>query len=109
VTQQPATSITCPDCGVSEGQIHIQGCETELCPFCGGQMISCDCVYEWQDLNPKDRVPYIHYPVVCAKCGKVDPVLFMVSDEEWEHYIQINMRDAVICRPCYKHIKQVID
>lgn len=36
----------CHDCGITEGQYHLPGCDMERCPFCGGQLISCDCVYE---------------------------------------------------------------
>lgn len=38
--------ITCGDCGAKEGQLHRLGCDMEKCPFCGNQLISCDCLYE---------------------------------------------------------------
>ena len=47
-------------------------------------------------LNAKGRWPYIQYPNVCAKCGKLWPDLFMVSDGEWKRYIQPNVRHKVI-------------
>jgi hypothetical protein len=35
----------CPDCAVSSGEFHLQGCDMEQCPRCFGQAISCDCDY----------------------------------------------------------------
>ena len=39
------TKQICHDCGISEGEIHGYGCDMERCPFCGGQLISCNCRY----------------------------------------------------------------
>jgi hypothetical protein len=36
-------SATCHDCEVHEGQLHEDLCDMERCPFCGGQLLSCDC------------------------------------------------------------------
>jgi hypothetical protein len=36
-------SETCHDCVAAHGQIHVEGCDVERCPKCGGQLISCDC------------------------------------------------------------------
>lgn len=33
----------CHDCAVKEGQLHVIGCDVEVCPKCKGQVISCDC------------------------------------------------------------------
>jgi hypothetical protein len=129
----------CPDCESPEGGLHALFCTKERCPFCGGQLASCDCISEvlnlseserksvaeyiddsveplrsimkrWENaLNLKWRVPFINYPNICAKCGALWPEFFRVPDQEWKQYIQIDMRKQVICRPCFDNIKQLID
>lgn len=34
---------TCGDCGCHVGEQHLDCCDIERCPCCGGQMLSCDC------------------------------------------------------------------
>jgi hypothetical protein len=50
-----AGELTCGDCGVPEGTLHERECDMERCPFCGRQLISCDCRYELLDLFDEDR------------------------------------------------------
>jgi hypothetical protein len=125
---------TCGDCAVSEGEFHKPGCDMEICPFCGGQLISCGCAYkipgidispgtyayenglteelekQWDELlKKKGLVPYIQWPNICAKCGKLWPDMFRVKDEEWKKYIDISHQDQMLCRSCYEYIKNVID
>jgi hypothetical protein len=33
----------CPDCNIAPGGRHHSNCDQEVCPKCGGQLISCDC------------------------------------------------------------------
>ena len=115
----------CGDCHALEGENHELGCDLEQCPFCGGQLISCDCCYEilnidgrltleqrmqWEHmLNDKGRVPFIMYPNMCAKCGKLWPEMFSVPDKEWEQYVEKGQRDKRLCKPCYDQIKIWID
>jgi len=33
----------CPDCGVSVGDYHQEGCDIEECEHCSGQQIGCSC------------------------------------------------------------------
>jgi hypothetical protein len=95
----------CGDCGVLEGELHEVGCDMERCPICGGQYLSCGCRL---DLS-YDRVPFIQYPNICAKCGELWPEMFGVPTEEWEHYVEIGERDKMLCKSCYDQIKIWID
>jgi len=123
--------ISCPDCGCDEGDLHDLLCEFEECPFCGGQLISCDChlkhffpnlesykgkylsaeqAVKWTDhLIKTGRVPRISYPVRCRKCGIASPKLFMVPNAEWKRYVSRKHRKIVLCRACYDRIKLSID
>lgn len=126
--------MKCHDCGCEEGQIHKLGCDTERCPFCGGQLICCSCVYthlnidcspgcwayengltrgqeiQWLVLlQHKGRVPYIQWPNMCGRCGALWPEFFTVPDEEWNKYIQIDKRNEMLCRDCWNTIKALID
>jgi hypothetical protein len=47
----------CGDCGVQPGQLHKRGCDVERCPYCGGQMIFCDCNLP-RRVPDKDRLPW---------------------------------------------------
>src|SRR5258706_8385867 len=125
---------TCGDCGTKEGQLHILGCDMEGCPFCGNQLISCQCVYkklgidvspgswayshgltdaqqeDWEKLlSDKRRIPFILYPNLCAKCGALWPEMFLVPNAEWKHYIEPQMRREMLCEACYIQIKAWID
>ena len=33
---------SCHDCGVIVGELHLDGCDVEICPRCRGQFIGCD-------------------------------------------------------------------
>ena len=36
----------CPVCGVNEGEVHFLGCPIEICPWCDGQLRTCNCRFE---------------------------------------------------------------
>jgi len=99
-----------------EDQCFIGQCPGIVGPCCHGDNEAevyaelCQIVDEWLDiLNGRGRIPYIQYPIICAKCGVLWPDFFGVPDHEWTHYIQPDMRREVICRTCYDDIKAKID
>jgi hypothetical protein len=44
----------CGDCNVLPGRIHHHGCDLEDCPACGGQSISCGCVWAGEEHLTED-------------------------------------------------------
>lgn len=49
----------CPDCAAVPGEQHKPGCDVERCAICGDQLISCDCVYVVNGLDP-DTLEFEH-------------------------------------------------
>lgn len=63
---------------------------------------------QWdQILRKKGLIPYVDVPVLCARCGAVFPDLFMVSDRDWKKYVIPELRNKVLCRGCYNHMKRL--
>ena len=110
----------CPFCG---GQLIACSCKYKLWfaynwdeLYCGlpkdiyENGLPADLEEKWEEvLKTEGRIPYIHYPIICARCGVLYPDLFSVPDEEWNHYIEPHERNKVICRECYNFIKKIID
>ena len=123
----------CLDCGVAEGRIHKPGCDKERCPFCGRQLLSCDCAYKllkidispgtWayehgltkeQDrkwdkmLRDKGQIPYKYDPLRCDRCNKIivagSQDYFHIDDSIWKKYVPAKWQDKVICRKCYEDV-----
>src|SRR5258705_8651132 len=44
----------CHDCAALKGQLHVIGCDMEICPVCGGQAFICECPYEGREAEKFD-------------------------------------------------------
>ncbi len=77
------TSQVCPVCYCLEGEPHEFGCPIEVCPWCDGQLASCDCRFE--------------------QLGVTE----ISSDKELDHFHQLAIKkgrityDAASQRPAY--------
>ena len=40
----------CGDCGVARGGLHHLGCDVQRCPVCSGQLASCACEFDEDEL-----------------------------------------------------------
>ena len=96
--------MKCHDCGVKEGQMHIQGCDMERCPACGGQAISCGCSNK-KFYSVGYRIPWTQIPNMCRLCGKRWPEMFM--DSKWEYYVPPDLQDKILCKKCYDKMKKL--
>ncbi len=45
----------CPACSVATGEEHILGCPVEVCPWCGGQLVHCNCRFGRLQKESLDR------------------------------------------------------
>ncbi len=54
-------TVLCPDCGVEPSTLHEPFCSKERCPFCDGQLASCDCIFDVLSLNNEERVAIEEY------------------------------------------------
>ena len=71
----------CPDCGVKPGKLHVLCCDVEQCPRCGGQAISCPCIYEVNGMD-METLETEHSDIYTG--GPSDEMLD-VWNEAWEH------------------------
>lgn len=60
----------CGDCTVQQNETHLDGCDWEMCPICGRQLLSCDC--DWSEYVSDEYI-------------KEHPDIEVVDYENWIH------------------------
>lgn len=67
----------CSDCNALSGHYHHWGCDAEIYPVCGGQMIGCDCLdiecSVMKSEHPRRRQQFIHHGQQKNKRAGVQP------------------------------------
>jgi hypothetical protein len=106
----PAQPIyQCHDCGAKEGELHnyFPICDQEMCPICVNQLLSCKHAQNPEPVVKVGRLPFIHFPVLCARCGAVDPDFFDAPDRQWRIVVPKPYWHVVLCMACFDHIAKL--
>jgi len=98
--QKITKEAICHDCGAKEGAIHEYGCDMERCPFCGNQLLSCNCKYKFLGYDLDLKKQYHGLPESVWMNG--------LSDEEYDKWVAIletkgrvpYIRYPVLCAYC---------
>lgn len=86
----------CHDCNVAPGGKHHPGCDMERCPICGGQLISCGHLDEFEDEPEKPTCKHIWFwieegplagltGVACKYCGQEKNLIEII------HILNLNL------------------
>lgn len=61
----------CPACQVATGELHELGCPVEICPWCGGQLIHCDCRFEQLGVDEMSESDLLRFEALLEEQGRV--------------------------------------
>ncbi len=62
----------CPVCGVPVGEEHLLGCVVEVCPWCKGQLKSCNCRFEKLDVEEIETAEQVEaFADLLAEKGRI--------------------------------------
>lgn len=99
----------CHDCGCREGELHAPGCDMECCPFCGGQLISCNCAYkrfykrfkpsQWVQGDGKSKGHFVGHPTEGLPKVVYEKGLPEKVAEKWDEILEREGRIPYIIYP----------
>lgn len=61
----------CPACQAATGEPHELGCPVEICPWCGGQLIHCDCRFEQLGVDELNERDLLRFEALLEEQGRV--------------------------------------
>lgn len=61
----------CPACQAATGEPHELGCPVEICPWCGGQLIHCDCRFEQLGVDELSERDLLRFEALLEEQGRV--------------------------------------
>jgi hypothetical protein len=64
-------SEICPACHAETGEYHELGCPVELCPWCGGQLIHCDCRFEKLGVDILEETDLVRLEQLLEEQGRI--------------------------------------
>ena len=71
----------CPECGARPGNVHRRGCDVELCPYCGDQLVRCRCSAPYPPLD--DRMVWTGTFPGVAECEEFGWYARLVPGQGW--------------------------
>lgn len=75
------TARPCIDCSATLGELHQPGCDVETCARCGGQEISCGCIYEVCGIEQDETMEKLH-PAIFNDGPTAE--MYAQWDREWD-------------------------
>jgi hypothetical protein len=104
--------IICPNCGVlwpvpfDKSEESVYGILLKNRQY---SSLCYTCFKEIKLLIETGKESEIYFPDRCSYCGNESIAPLNVQKEEWDSYIQPNMRDKLICQACFDSIKSKIE
>lgn len=93
----------CDDCGVVRGGLHHPGCDLQVCPACGHQMLSCGCRFD--EDGPVDEPFGVDGNGVLTERMVIDGVEVIIHRDEYPDSDLTTVRGI----PCTTALRTVID